>query len=236
MTTITGNPQQGFPKIAAPFVNDDGTINQVWLQLLITLWNRTGGAPGENVEDVLVLALAQPEDPGLALLSHQSDFLLSPAVSGLIQSAVDKAVDQASLLAIPSPFQTADAALALAFGGVQVEWDAGVYTPTLTNVANLDASTAYQCQWLRIHNVISVSGRVDVDPTAAASTKLGISLPRPSSFLASNNCAGAAAASAIAGQSAAILGDVTNARAQLEWIAVDLTNQPMWFSFSYLVI
>ena len=222
MTTITGNPQQGFPKIAAPFVNDDGTINQVWLQLLITLWNRTGGGPGENIEDVLVLAIAQPEDQALQLLGKQSDFLLESNAFSLIQAAADRAVATAMLLA-PGPGQ--------------VEWDAGTYTPTLTNVSNLSASTAYQCQWHRIHNVITVSGRVDITPTATATlTQLGLSLPRPSSFLASNNCAGVAFASAVGGQGAAILGDVANGRAELDWIAGDITSQPMWLLFQYLAI
>lgn len=38
--------QQGFPKVTAPFVFADGRIQQAWLQLLIALWNRTGGGPG----------------------------------------------------------------------------------------------------------------------------------------------------------------------------------------------
>lgn len=114
---------------------------------------------------------------------------------------------------------------------------AGTYTPTLTNVANLDASTAYTCQYLQVGSVVTVSGRVDVDPTApAASTQLGISLPVASNFAASNQCAGTAFASGIAGQGAAILGDTTNDRAQLQYISADLTNQGMFFSFSYVVI
>jgi hypothetical protein len=44
----------------------------------------------------------------------------------------------------------------------------GSYTPTLVNVANLDASTAYSCQYVRVGSVVIVSGQVDVDPTAAA--------------------------------------------------------------------
>lgn len=113
----------------------------------------------------------------------------------------------------------------------------GTYTPTLTNVANLDASTAYQCQYLRIANTVMVSGRIDVDPTApAAATQLGISLPVASNIGAVEDCAGAAACSAVAGQSAAILGDAANNRAQMEWIAGDVTNQPMYFTFAYQVI
>ncbi len=39
--------QQGMPQGASPFVDlSTGNIKQAWLQLLINLWNRTGGAPG----------------------------------------------------------------------------------------------------------------------------------------------------------------------------------------------
>ena len=111
------------------------------------------------------------------------------------------------------------------------------YTPTLTNVANLDASTAYHSQYLRVGNVVTVSGRVDADPTAPATlTQLGISLPIASNFAATQDCAGVAFASGIAGQGAAIRGDATNDRAEMVWISGDVTNQPMYFTFSYEII
>lgn len=113
---------------------------------------------------------------------------------------------------------------------------AGTYTPTLTNVANLDASTAYACQYLRVGQVVTVSGKVDVDPTAGAATQLGISLPLASNFGNAQECGGAAFASGIAGQGAAIRADATNDRAEMVWVAVDLTNQPMYFSFTYQMI
>lgn len=114
---------------------------------------------------------------------------------------------------------------------------AGTYTPTLTNVANLDASTAYQCQYMRVGNTVTVSGRVDIDPTlAATSTQLGISLPVASALSATNQLAGTAAASSVAGQVAAILGDATNDRATLQYVSSDVTNQPMYFTFTYQVL
>jgi hypothetical protein len=113
---------------------------------------------------------------------------------------------------------------------------ASTYTPTLTNVSNLDASTAYQAQYLRIDNTVTVSGRVDVNPTAGASTQLGISLPLGSNIGATEDVGGVAFASGIAGQGAAIRGDAVNDRAEMVWVAVDLTNQPMYFTFSYRII
>lgn len=113
----------------------------------------------------------------------------------------------------------------------------GTYTPTLTNVANLDASTAYACQYLRVGSVVTVSGRVDIDPTlTATSTILGISLPVASTFAANTNCGGVAFAEGIAGMGGAIEADATNFRAQLVFISSDVTNKGMWFLFTYRVI
>lgn len=114
--------------------------------------------------------------------------------------------------------------------------DASTYTPALTNVTNLDASTAYSCQYIRVGSVVTVSGVVDADPTAAGLVQLGIALPIASNFANANECAGTAAATGIAGQSAGIVADATNDRAEMKWIAVDTTNQPMAFSFTYRII
>ncbi len=113
----------------------------------------------------------------------------------------------------------------------------GTYTPGLTNVANLAASTAYACQYMRVGDTVTVSGQVDIDPTlAATATQLGIDLPVASNFANANECGGTAAASGIAGQVAAIRADVANNRAELVYISGDITNQPMYFSFTYLVL
>ena len=110
------------------------------------------------------------------------------------------------------------------------------YTPTLTNVANLTASTAYTCQYMRVGNFVVVSGRVDVDPTlAATSTQLGISLPIDAAFTSIQDCGGVAFASGIASQGAAILADTTNDRAQMQWISGDVTNQAMYVIFGYRI-
>ena len=113
----------------------------------------------------------------------------------------------------------------------------GTYTPTLTNVANLDASTSYEAQYMRVGSAVTVSGRVDVDPTlAATSTQLGISLPIASNLGATEDCAGTAHASGIATQGAAILADATNDRAQMQFISADVTNQAMYYTFTYQVV
>lgn len=112
----------------------------------------------------------------------------------------------------------------------------GTYTPTLFNTTNVAASTAYSCQYLRVAGFVVVSGRVDVDPTAAGQVVLGISLPVASALANANELGGAAASPAVAGQSAAIYADAANDRATMEWVTVDTANRAMYFTFSYRVI
>jgi hypothetical protein len=117
-----------------------------------------------------------------------------------------------------------------------VRIDFGTYTPTFTNVTNLDASVALTSQWMRVGDVVTVSGALTLDPTAAGAVELGISLPVPSNFSAGQQCGGTAFAVAVAGQGAGIIADATNDRAALRFIAVDTANRTMTYSFTYLVI
>lgn len=112
----------------------------------------------------------------------------------------------------------------------------GVYTPTLTNVTNVSASSPLQCQYVRVGSVVIVSGRLTVDPTAAALTDLGISLPIASNFGAPEDCGGVAFAGLVAGQGAVIFADTTNDRAQMTWTTVDTANRAMSLIFMYRVI
>ena len=112
----------------------------------------------------------------------------------------------------------------------------GRYTPVLTNTTNITASTAYECNYQWTSGGAIVSGKIDADPTIAGSCVLGMSFPFASAITAAEQCAGTAFCPAIAGQGAAILGDLTNDRATMQWIAVDVTNQPMYFSYFYRIL
>lgn len=113
----------------------------------------------------------------------------------------------------------------------------GTYTPTLTIVANLNAVTAYACQYCRVGDMVIVSGKCDVNPDiTATSTQLGISLPVASNFATAQQCGGTAFSPTIAAQGAGILADTVNDRAQMQWVAGDVSNQPMTFLFAYRVI
>jgi hypothetical protein len=119
-------------------------------------------------------------------------------------------------------------------GAVEL-YQSGSYTPGLTNVTNLTASTAHPCQYQRVGNVMLVSGVVDADPTAAGLVQLGINLPVGSNFTLTSDCGGVAFCGQVAGFGGAIAADAANDRAELSWIAVDVINRSLFFIFMYTI-
>src|SRR3990167_4879975 len=115
------------------------------------------------------------------------------------------------------------------------EASSGVYTPTLFNVTNVAASTAYECQWQRAGNTVTVSGRVDIDPTAAAptATELGISLPVASALTAATQLAGIAWSLNVSSQGGPVLADTVNDRASYQYLAQSAANAANFFIFTY---
>lgn len=119
---------------------------------------------------------------------------------------------------------------------LQQTLDAGTYTPTATLGANAAAATALQCTYTRVGDIVSVSGRVNVQATAAAAlTVVGIPLPIASNFGSTSDCNGVTASAGIL-QAGAIEADVASDTAALRFIAQDTTSRGMVFNFSYTVI
>ena len=115
----------------------------------------------------------------------------------------------------------------------------GTYTPTLTSVANVAASTANVCQWLRVGNTVTVSGSVAVTATAVnTDTEIGISIPVASNFAGGANLGGTGASTSAGtlGQSGAMLADATNDRARFLLRPTVGTSMIYGFSFTYQVI
>ena len=169
--------------------------------------------------------VAHSATTGQGVNDHHNKSHAHTVADGSGAIATDQAVDIQSSLRVDSIVN--DTGLA-----------AGTYTPSLTNVANLDGSTVYVCQYLRVGNVVTVSGRVDVNPTTTAtSTQLGISLPiAVGDFTASNQLGGVASSLTSPGEVAGIYADTVNERAQMQWITSDTANHAMLFTFTYLVV
>lgn len=112
----------------------------------------------------------------------------------------------------------------------------GTYTPTLFNTANVGASTALQCQYIRVGNVVNVSGGVTLAPTLLATlTTLGMSLPIASTLSSLSNLGGTAANSSVASNGGPVFADTVNNRATLQLISVGTGSETFSFDFQYLV-
>jgi len=115
----------------------------------------------------------------------------------------------------------------------------GTYTPTLTGVANVAASTAYSCFYTQIGDVVHVAGKVDLDPTAGAATwtRLRMTLPVASNFSDSSHAAGTTVSYAGAPNNyGAILADATNDAVEISIYPIDIGNQSWYFTFMYRVL
>ena len=118
-----------------------------------------------------------------------------------------------------------------------LELTTGFYTPTLTNVANLSASTAARLRFQRLGDIVTVFGKVTVDcVSAGVLTRLGISLPIASNLTDAGDCGGSAHMTAIQGDSAGIIGDETDNRAELSFVACQPSEQVMTVHFQYVVL
>ena len=112
---------------------------------------------------------------------------------------------------------------------------AGTYTPTITGVTNTDTATGTDAQYLRVGNVVTVSGKLTIDATAAGATQVDISFPVASSIANPEECAGTAHSDSVA-EGGAISGNAPNNRASLNFIAADTTSNDWYYTFTYQVI
>lgn len=113
----------------------------------------------------------------------------------------------------------------------------GTFTPTLTNVANVSSSTAFDVQYLRVDNTVTASGRVDIAPTAAGvDTQLRMTLPVASALTGGAQLGGAAFCTGVASQGAGIIADPVTDQALFRFVASASGSAPFMFSFTYRVI
>lgn len=112
----------------------------------------------------------------------------------------------------------------------------GTYNPTFTAVTNLDGTpTSSSFKWMRIGNIVHVSGRFTYDPTAGSTfSEFRLSLPVASNFAAAADCAGCGGdASNVAFE---VSGDATNNEAQVNFTSAGTGSSTASLMFTYIVI
>ena len=115
----------------------------------------------------------------------------------------------------------------------------GTYTPTLTNGSNCAASTAYVCNTTRVGNTVTVTGRINVDPTSAATlTTCDVSLPVASAMTVQDDLTGQGntfGSAATPTYQPTFVANYTNDRATMYYKPSDNVADDILFSFTYIV-
>lgn len=141
-----------------------------------------------------------------------------------------------SATSVPSFTVDAQGRLTAVAGNTIPALASGTYTPTLSGVANVASSSAAVCQFMRIGDVVTVSGKITIAATALlTSTSIGISLPVASSFANDFQCGGTGAPIGV-NSAGPIYADATNDRAEFNYVSADTTSRAFHFSFTYRVV
>lgn len=117
----------------------------------------------------------------------------------------------------------------------------GTYTPTVSAGLNTSARTPSVCQWMRVGNVVTVSGMVTVTITAnSATTSIAVTLPIASAITSSNEASGTCYFSpngAVAGfaGAAALAGTVVSLGGGISGATSAGATQFLYFNFTYVI-
>lgn len=112
----------------------------------------------------------------------------------------------------------------------------GTYTPSLTPVTNIGSSAAVSCQYMRVGNVVSVSGHVYLGPAATGPALIGVTLPIPSNFTIPSQLGGTFAASGVDENPGSIYADTANDLAVFDIQAKQTAVAAYTFHFTYVVL
>lgn len=132
----------------------------------------------------------------------------------------------------------------LGINGTSDNIKSGTYTPTVTAGTNCAAVTAYTCQYMRVSNVVTVSGKVYGSATATnTETQFTMTVPVNSNFASVEQCGGTgrSAEGGVAPSGAGYVAYVqavsaNTVRFSYTAPAVLGTGGNFWFSFTYLIV
>ncbi len=116
----------------------------------------------------------------------------------------------------------------------------GTYTPTITNGTNVTASTANISQYMRVGNVVTVSGAVTgITTTASGASDFTITLPIASNFSSTVQCGGSAifTSATLRGTGVALNANTASDVVNFVFNAPSAsTSQTLPYSFTYRII
>lgn len=114
----------------------------------------------------------------------------------------------------------------------------GTYLPTITNILNIAAgSITQEFSWLRIGNIVTVSGRIDITPTVGAGTQteVRVSLPIPSTFVNAGDAAGVFAPISASTEVFGAFGLIAGSVMRVAGLAQSAAAVSLFGSFTYAI-
>ena len=113
----------------------------------------------------------------------------------------------------------------------------GTYTPTLTTVANVSASSVYPAQYNRTGTGVIVSSRVDITPTAgAATTQFRLTIPVASNFGFSYHAGGSFAAENVASVCGGVSADSGTDEVLFTFVSTGTAALTIRYDYFYQII
>jgi stress-induced morphogen len=116
----------------------------------------------------------------------------------------------------------------------------GTYTPTFTNTTNVTGMTGAAHQWMRVGNVVTVSGQASGSSSAGGAIAFDVSLPIASALTATgqlNGAAGAIGGTGIAADRAGqVYANAVNDRMQCASLASAAGTIGFTYTFTYVVL
>lgn len=185
----------------------------------------------EEIQDLVGAMVSGNTETNITVTYQDGDGTIDFVVADASTSA--KGVVE---LATTAEAQTGtDTARAVTPAGLKAVVEAGTYTPTGYAVTNIDSVTPGQAIYQRNGNVVTVSGYVELNMTAAggAYTRADLSLPIASNFVNSLDLSGVA--TDLTGKVCAIQANGTNDRAQIESNATVTTTVPYRYVYQYVI-
>lgn len=112
----------------------------------------------------------------------------------------------------------------------------GTYTPTMTSVSNTDSTTAYVTKFVRVGQVVTITGRFDHDQTAGGTSTFRMSLPIASDFALATDADGLVTGGGLTMGGQYISADTTNNQIQVVIVnGGGPVNQAYSFTCQYLI-
>lgn len=129
-------------------------------------------------------------------------------------------------------------------GAISIQNDAdgnvysSTYTPTITNGVNVASSTAHVFHFMRVGDMVTFGGIVEIDPISGSDTftEIGISLPVLSDLALTGDASGTGVGVDGPGtQACEISADALNDRIRVNFLAITASNMAISFQGSYLI-